>query len=189
MRLSEVSPSMQMRSTTGAPGSSQGSMSIRGINSLYSGTEPLVIVGGAPYSANLSNISQNDIASISVLKDAASAALYGARGASGVIIITTKKGANREAEINVNAKWGGNTRAVQDYDYITDPGEYYEAYFAELYNYNFYRQGMSAAQANAASNAQLLNHLVYNVFTVPEGETLIGMDGKMNPKATLVPYV
>ncbi len=178
-------PGLQMRSTTGAPGSSQGSMSIRGINSLYSGTEPLVIVDGAPYSANLSNISQNDIASISVLKDAASAALYGARGASGVIIITTKKGANREAEINVNAKWGGNTRAVQDYDYITDPGEYYEAYFAELYNYNFYRQGMSAAQANAASNAQLLNHLVYNVFTVPEGETLIGMDGKMNPKATL----
>lgn len=131
-----------------------------------------MIVDGAPYSANLSNISQNDIASISVLKDAASAALYGARGASGVIIITTKKGANREAEINVNAKWGGNTRAVQDYDYITDPGEYYEAYFAALYNYNFYRQGMSAAQANAASNAQLLNHLVYNVFTVPEGKPL-----------------
>ena len=136
------------------------------------------MVGGAP----ITQAFADEIGADAYTEDAASAALYGARGASGVIIITTKKGANREAEINVNAKWGGNTRAVQDYDYITDPGEYYEAYFAALYNYNFYRQGMSAAQANAASNAQLLNHLVYNVFTVPEGENLIGMDGKMNPK-------
>lgn len=178
-------PGLQMRSTTGAPGSSQGSMSIRGINSIYSSTEPLIIVDGAPYSASLSNISQNDIASISVLKDAASAALYGARGASGVIIITTKRGANKEAEVNVSAKWGGNTRAVQEYDYITDPGEYYEAYYAQIYNYNYYKQGMTAEQANVASNQMLLNHLVYNVYTLPEGQNLIGMDGKLNPNATL----
>lgn len=178
-------PGLQMRSTTGAPGSSQGSMSIRGINSIYSGTEPLVIVDGAPYSASLSNLSQNDIASISVLKDAASAALYGARGASGVIIITTKKGANREAEINVNAKWGGNTRAVQDYDVITDPGQYYEAYYLQWYNYHFYKQGMSADAANAAANRSMMNDLVYNAYTLPEGQNLIGMDGKLNPNATL----
>lgn len=130
-------PGLQLRSSTGAPGSGNGEISIRGISSLYSDTQPLIIVDGAPYPESLSNISQDDIASISVLKDAASAALYGARGASGVVIITTKKGSNKEAEIRVNAKWGANTRAVQEYDVITDPGEYYEAFYAQIYNYNF----------------------------------------------------
>ena len=178
-------PGLQMRSTTGAPGSNQGDINIRGISSLYSNTNPLIIVDGAPYTASLSNIPQNDIASVSVLKDAASAALYGARGASGVIIITTKRGLKKDAEVYVNAKWGANTRAVQDYDVITDPGEYYEAYYASIYNYNFYQQGMSPEQANASANAKLLNDLVYNVYTLPEGQQLIGMDGKLNPAATL----
>ncbi len=177
-------PGLQMRSSTGSPGSS-GSINIRGISSLYSDIEPLVIVDGAPYTASLSNISQSDIASISVLKDAASAALYGARGAAGVIIITTKRGQNREAEIRVDAKWGSNSRAVQDYDVITDPGAFYEAYYAQVYNYNFYQQGMTPAAANQASNQMMLGQLMYNVYTLPENELLIGMDGKLNPKATL----
>ncbi|MCS3057428.1 TonB-dependent receptor plug domain-containing protein [Bacteroides cellulosilyticus] len=98
-----------------------GKINIRGIASMYANTDPLIIVDGAPYTANLSNIPQNDIESISVLKDAASAALYGARGAAGVIIITTKKGKTQEAVVNVDIKWGVNTRGVQDYDVITDP--------------------------------------------------------------------
>ncbi len=177
-------PGLQMRSSTGSPGSS-GSINIRGISSLYSGIEPLVIVDGAPYTASLSNIPQSDIASISVLKDAASAALYGARGAAGVIIITTKRGANKDAQITVNAKWGSNSKAVQDYDVITDPGEFYEAYYAQVYNYNFYNQGMTPAAANQASNSMMLGQLMYNVYTLPENELLIGMDGKLNPNATL----
>lgn len=60
----------------------------------------LVIVDGAPYPGNHSSIPAEDIESVSVLKDAASAALYGARGAAGVIIITTKNGKNREAMTN-----------------------------------------------------------------------------------------
>ncbi len=178
-------PGLQMRSTTGAPGSSQGNITIRGISSLYSNIQPLIIVDGAPYTASLSNIPQNDIASVSVLKDAASAALYGARGAAGVIIITTKRGQKKDAEVYINAKWGNNTRAVQDYDVITDPAEYYEAYYASVYNYYFYRQGMQAAQANAKANTHMMNNLVYNAYTLPEGQSLIGMDGKLNPNATL----
>ena len=89
---------------------------------MYAGTSPLVIVDGAPYSASLSNIPQSDIESVTVLKDAASAALYGARGASGVIIVTTKKGRSHDAVINIDMKWGVNSRAMQDYDLITDPG-------------------------------------------------------------------
>ena len=181
-------PGLQLRSNSGAPGSGNGEISIRGISSLYSDTQPLIIVDGAPYPESLSNISQDDIASISVLKDAASAALYGARGASGVVIITTKKGSNKEAEIKINAKWGANTRAVQDYDVITDPGEYYEAFYAQIYNYNFLQQGMTPEAANAASNTTMLNLLKYNAYTVPEGENLIGLNGKLNPNATLGRY-
>ena len=181
-------PGLQLRSSSGAPGSGNGELSIRGISSLYSDTQPLIIVDGAPYPESLSNISQDDIASISVLKDAASAALYGARGASGVIIITTKKGSNKEAEIKVNARWGANTRAVQDYDVITDPGEYYEAFYAQIYNYNFLQQGMTAEAANAKSNQMMLDLLKYNAYTVPEGENLIGLNGKLNPNATLGRY-
>ena len=76
---------LQMKGASGAPGAGAGSMNIRGIASLYAGTDPLIIVDGAPYSASLSNIPTSDIESVSVLKDAASAALYGARGAAGVL--------------------------------------------------------------------------------------------------------
>ena len=177
-------PGLQMRGNSGSPGST-GSINIRGISSIYSGIQPLVIVDGAPYSASLSNIPPSDIASVSVLKDAASAALYGARGAAGVIIVTTKRGQSKEAQVSVNVKWGSNTRAVQDYDVIDSSDAYHEAYYAQLYNYNFYELGMSAAQANTTSNAQMLNQLLYNVYTLPQGEQLIGMDGKINPAATL----
>lgn len=85
-------PGLQMRAGSGAPGSDDGQMNIRGVSSLSLSTEPLIIVDGAPYSSSLSSIPQSDIASVTVLKDAASAALYGARGASGVILITTKSG-------------------------------------------------------------------------------------------------
>lgn len=176
---------LQIRGNSGAPGSSENKINIRGIASMYADTDPLIIVDGAPYSASLSNIPQNDIESISVLKDAASAALYGARGAAGVIIVTTKKGKTQTAEVNVDMKWGVNSRAVQDYDIITDPGQYYEAYYAQLYNYSFYRQGNSASAANAWANQNMLDQLGYNVYNVPEGEMLIGMDGKLNPNATL----
>ena len=178
-------PGLQIRGGSGAPGSSGGAISIRGINSLYAGTEPLIIVDGAPYTASLSNIPPSDIASVSVLKDAASAALYGARGAGGVIIITTKKGKSREAQITVDVKWGSNSRAVQDYDVITDPGQFYEAYYAQMYNYRHYGLGYSAEASNAWANDAMLSALGYNVYTVPTGEQLIGMNGKLNPGATL----
>ncbi|MGP1477341.1 MAG: SusC/RagA family TonB-linked outer membrane protein [Phocaeicola sp.] len=178
-------PGLQIRGTSGQPGSDSGKFKIRGIASLYAGEDPLVIVDGAPYTASLSNINPDDIESVSVLKDAASAALYGARGAAGVILITTKKGNNHDAQVTLNAKWGVNSRAVQDYDTIDDPAEYYEAYYAQVYNNYFYGQGMSAAAANAAANKKTLSDLVYQAYTVPEGQYLIGMNGKINPAATL----
>lgn len=178
-------PGLQMRAVDGAPGSEGGDLQIRGVSSLYASTSPLVIVDGAPYPGNLSDIPSAEIESVTVLKDAASAALYGARGASGVVLITTRKGSKAaEGQINVEAKWGVNSRAVQDYDVITDPGEYYEAYYAQLYNRYFYGDGLSAAQANAQANRNMLAQLGYQSMSVPDGETLIGLDGRINPNAT-----
>ena len=176
---------LQMRGSSGQPGAGQGSINIRGIASMYTATDPLVIVDGAPYSASLSNIPTDDIESVTVLKDAASAALYGARGAAGVIIVTTKKGANKEGKINVDMKWGVNSRAVPEYDVITDPGQYYEAVYSEFYNKYYYGDGMSANAANVKANTTMLNKLAYNVYSYPTGEQLIGLDGKLNPNATL----
>ena len=186
---------LQIRGASGEPGSSDSKINIRGIASMYANTDPLIIVDGAPYESSLQNIPPGDIESISVLKDAASAALYGARGAAGVIIITTKRGKTQDAQINVDMKWGASTRGVPDYDVIKDPGKFYEAYYGQLYNYYYYGQGNSAEQANKLANNMMLSQLQYNVFTTPEAgkdsdgktiyEPLIGLDGRLNPKATL----
>ncbi len=175
---------LQIRGSSGAPGSDDGRINIRGIASLYASTDPLIIVDGAPYGASLTNLSQDDIESVSVLKDADSAALYGARGAAGVIIITTKKGSKSDPKINVNMRWGANSRAIQDYETINDPGQFYEALYQ---NYNNYAldNGLAPDRANTWANGLMLRHAGYQVYTVPDGELLIGADGKLNPNATL----
>ena len=88
--LAGAVPGVTLTSNNGAPGASA-SIKIRGFSSLNAGNDPLIIVDGAPYSGDLGNINPNDVESMTVLKDAASNALYGARGANGVIIITTKR--------------------------------------------------------------------------------------------------
>ena len=178
-------PGLQLRGGSGAPGAGQGSIKIRGIASMYADTEPLIIVDGAPYSASLSNIPQDDIENVTVLKDAASAALYGARGAAGVILVTTKTGKNKKAQVNVDIKVGSNSRAVQDYETINDPGKYYETIYGQYYDYYYYNQGQSVENANANANKTMLSHLAYNIYTLPEGQNLIGLDGKLNPAAKL----
>ncbi len=178
-------PGLQIRGASGAPGSGSGSINIRGIASMYAGTDPLVIVDGAPYSASLTNIPVDDIESVSVLKDAASAALYGARGAAGVIIFTTKKGKSRDAQITVDTKWGANSRAIPDYDVIKDPAQYYEVFYNQLYNYASNVNGLGLREANAWANNRMLSDLGYNVYALPDGQNLIGTNGKLNPNATL----
>ncbi len=181
-------PGLQIRGSSGQPGASQGNIHIRGIASMYADTEPLVVVDGAPYSGSLSNIPQDDIESITVLKDAASAALYGARGAAGVILITTKKGKTQEAQVNVDMKWGNNSRAVQDYETITNPAQFMEVYYKQFYNYAV-ANGLDNAAANKWVNDRIITGqqwgLQYNPFTIPTGQYLIGLDGKLNPNAKL----
>ena len=178
---------VQMTTSSGTLGSSP-SIMIRGISSINAGTAPLYVVDGVPYSGDMNNLNSSDIESMTVLKDAASNALYGARGANGVIMITTKKAKLGEAKVTVDAKWGLNTKALKSYDYITDPGLYYETHYNALYNYYRLEQGMSddAANLKAAQNltgAASEGGLGYLTFTVPEGELLIGRNGKLNPNA------
>ena len=178
-------PGLQIKGASGAPGAGSGNINIRGLASVQASMDPLIIVDGAPYPASLTNIPQNDIESVTVLKDAASAALYGARGAAGVILVTTKRGRSADAQVNFDARVGVNSRAVVDHDVITDPAQFYEAYYAQLYNYHYYGQGETIEAANAAANSEMLTHLGYNVYTVPDGQLLIGTNGKINPNATL----
>ena len=88
--LAGAVPGVTLTSNDGAPGA-KSSIKIRGFSSINAKNDPLIIVDGAPYSGDINNINPNDVESMTVLKDAASNALYGARGANGVIIITTKR--------------------------------------------------------------------------------------------------
>ena len=179
---------VQLNNASGQPGATSPTIRIRGISSISAGNAPLYIVDGAPYDGDINNISSQDIESMTVLKDAASTALYGARGANGVIVITTKKGKQGEAKVSLDAKWGANTRATQDYNFITSPAQYYEAYYGALKNY-YLGNGMTDATAHAQANASMIygdgTGLGYNVYNVPEGQYLIGVNGKLNPNATL----
>lgn len=91
-----------------------GSMSIRGQRSVYSDgghNDPLIILDGMMFYGELSEINPNDIAQIDVLKDASSAAVYGAKAANGVVIVTTKKGKSEKPVISFSANVGWATRA------------------------------------------------------------------------------
>ena len=178
---------VQINSSTGQPGQESFSIRIRGISSINAGNDPLIIVDGAPYNGDINNLNQNDIASMTVLKDAASAALYGARGANGVVIITTKNGREGTSSITVDAKWGANTRGVEFYNTVESPAGYYEAYYQSLKNYRT-SLGDDAATAHRWALNNMFSggyDLGYNVYTVPEGQDFIGPNGKLNPNATL----
>ena len=94
---------VQMTQTSTKPGSSM-QIRIRGTRSLSASNDPLIILDGVPYIGNLTDISTNDIKSLDILKDAASTAIYGSRGANGVILITTYKGVEgQDARVSFNA--------------------------------------------------------------------------------------
>lgn len=172
----------------GEPGS--GDIVIRGIGSLNAGTDPLIVLDGLPYNGYLNDINPADIESITVLKDAASNALYGARGANGVIMITSKNASRGNTKTTVSAKWGANSDARVYYDYIDNPGEYYEAHYRALMNAYIYKQGMSFQEAHILANNTIANPakdngVGYMVYTVPENQFLIGENGKLNPNAVM----
>ncbi|MBQ6432539.1 MAG: SusC/RagA family TonB-linked outer membrane protein [Bacteroidaceae bacterium] len=183
---------VQINNASGQPGMSS-TIRIRGINSLNAASDPLIVVDGSPYDGDINLINPNDIESMTVLKDAASTALYGARGGNGVIMITTKTAQKgKDATITVDAKWGVNQKGTPQYDKISDPAGYYETWYRGLNNYAQTALGMNPNAAWQWSNQNMFGSsnignesLGYNVYTVPNGQYLIGQNGKLNPNATL----
>jgi len=122
--LQGKSAGLVVYNTSGEPGAAV-TMRIRGAGSLFSSNDPMYVVDGFPVGSAgaLKHINPQDIESIEVLKDASSVAIYGSRGANGVIMVTTKKGHEGKATLEVSYQQTYSTLA-KDYDYVTDPLEY-----------------------------------------------------------------
>lgn len=115
---------------SGAPGSDGATIRVRGYGTLNN-TEPLVLIDGIE--GKMAELAPNDIASITVLKDAASAAIYGSRAANGVVLIETKKGTGDKVSINYNGYFGVQ-QLGRRYDLITDSPEYMELWNQAMTN-------------------------------------------------------
>ena len=159
------------------PGDSPGIV-IRGVGTLNGETDPLYIVDGAQYNAPLNTLNQEDIASFTVLKDAASTSLYGSRAANGVVIITTKSGTKGAIKVNASAQSGFVSRGQPLYDQVT-PGQYYEVMWEAL------RNTEAGGGDPAFASANIYNQLGYNPFNVPNDQ-IVGLDGRLNPNAQVV---
>ena len=175
-------------SSSGAPGSAP-TIRIRGIGSYAASSTPLYIVDGVPTELSAAVINPEDIESMSVLKDASASAIYGNRGANGVIIITTKKAKNnQDAIVKFDAKWGSNSRLIPQYDIIKNPAEYYETQYRAMFNSQYYH-GATAEEAYAYADKYILDPnnggLGVQVYHVPDGEKFIGTNFKLNPNATM----
>jgi TonB-linked SusC/RagA family outer membrane protein len=181
--LSGVAAGVQAINTTGQPGSTA-TIRIRGFGSMSASNSPLYVVDGIPYDGSINSINPNDIESMTVLKDAAASAIYGHRGANGVIIITTRKGTSSDALITFESRWGNNSRAVPNYNVMDDPDMYYETLYKALYNSRI-GLGLSPAQSHTYANNTLFSRTGYKIYTIPDGQYLIGTNGKINPSATL----
>ncbi len=97
---------LNISQTNSASAKGGGDLLVRGKSSINAGTSPLIVVDGVIYYGQLSDINPNDINTIDVLKDASSAAVFGAKSASGVVLITTKKGTSDEPQITLNSNVG-----------------------------------------------------------------------------------
>lgn len=187
-------PGLQLNNSSYQMGESP-QLTIRGVGSISSSNEPLYVVDGMPYDGNLNLINPADIESITVLKDASSNALYGARGANGVVMITTKKSGGK-ARVTLDAKWGSNESAFVNYKSLNTQ-QWYENWYRGMYNgmigreytdANDVTQVWSADALNSYLNQQLMNNSFgpgYMVYTVPNGQDFIMQGGSMNPNATL----
>ncbi|MBP9998694.1 MAG: SusC/RagA family TonB-linked outer membrane protein [Bacteroidales bacterium] len=175
---------VQISSSSGSPGSGA-SIHVRGIGSISASQSPLIIVDGVPYEGSLNSIPQQDIESITVLKDAAANSMYGARGSNGVIMITTKRGSAGKVHISFDAKVGVNSRAIPSYETIQDPAAYYEMFWESVRNSTYYTGIMDLNQAGLyASNAMTSDYGLYNIYKgIKNNEIIDPATGKINPNA------
>lgn len=144
-------------STQGASAAGGGSLEVRGPTSLSAGTAPMVVLDGVIFNGSLSDINPSDVETIDILKDASSAAVYGARAASGVILVTTKKGKTGKPIISYSTQVG-LSNVTKDRRPLN--GEQYLQYRADLF------------KEARISNPSIPEHLYTNPFELPEGVTI-----------------
>ena len=175
-------------SGSGQPGSGS-DIRIRGFGSINASSSPLLVVDGVPYDGDLSSLNSSDIETMTVLKDASSGALYGARGANGVILITTKSIKDEEnININLSAKVGINSRAIPFYS-TTDAKQYMEHMYTATYHDLVYTEGYLPEVA-AGMTADRLNRTllgtdgIYNIYD-KDINSLFDSNGKIVPGAKM----
>ena len=182
--LEGTTTGLVVNSTYGQPGS-DASIRIRGFASINGSNEPLYVIDGVPFGGNISDLNSADIESITVLKDATSAALYGNRAGNGVILINTKRGHNDKVRINASAMMGTYTRGIPEYDRM-NARQWMNA-MMQSYAREHYAAGnsgdktMSWDQAIANANAGIItDYLHYNIFDQPDNDLFNGIYLKNN---------
>ncbi|MBD8488667.1 TonB-dependent receptor [Echinicola sp. CAU 1574] len=173
-------PGVITTSASGQPGSTP-AIRIRGIGSVNSSSSPLYVVDGVPYDGAISNLNPDDIEDMTILKDAASAALYGSRAANGVIMITTKRGKKNKSNFSFRVQQGTASRALPEYERV-NADQYYPLVWESLRNAQLGNGADEATAAAYASENLIDDVLGYNVYNVPNSE-VVGADGTLNPNA------
>ena len=182
--LAGMAPGVSVSSGNGQPGSGA-SIRLRGVGSISASSEPLLVVDGAAFDGSISDINVDDIESVSVLKDATSAALYGSRAGNGVIMITTKKGKGA-LKLEAAFKQGITQRGIKEYERV-GIYDYYPLVFQSLkHSKMFPATGTGSSEQEASQYAldNVFRGLVYNPFNVPDNQ-IVDINGQMNPNAGL----
>lgn len=167
--LQGMSAGVNVTNNEGNPGGDT-RIQIRGIASMSGQSSPLIIVDGMPYDGSLNTIAPSDIESMTVLKDAAAASLYGSRAANGVLVITTKKGKTGKPVINFRGAWGTSDNAVKN-PTKADPYQQLTNTWRAIYNDKYYLEGMSSQEAGDYASQTVLGHMV-NPRINSAGETV-----------------
>lgn len=172
--LDGLSTGVITTSGSGQPGSGS-SVIIRGYGSINASQTPLYVVDGIPFNGSLNSINPADIESMTVLKDASSGALYGARGANGVIMITTKKATGEKVNISYNGSAGISNRALKRYNMV-DQREFVNMTYESLRNQYAFDNGYPWEVASQYAMEDLSTSLggeIYNPFKNYTWETVI----------------
>ena len=164
--LAGTTAGVQVSTSNGMPGSAP-TIHIRGLGSFSASNSPLTVLDGMPYDGDISSINPNDIESITVLKDASSAALYGARAANGVLMINTKKGRNDVTRVTASYSVGLTNRQTKDYETLDTP-EYMQMWWEAQRNADMY-SGYSKEDAAAMAGQKVLIGMGYNAYGIKDG--------------------
>lgn len=181
--LDGAAAGVKIAPANGQPGSTP-QIIVRGIGSVNASISPLIIVDGVEFVGSFSSLNQNDIESISVLKDAASTSLYGSRAANGVIMITTKKGRKGKAVAQLNFSQGVTSRSIEEYERV-NAFEYYPLMWEAIRNGLAITGNTPFDEANQTATNTVFNQLRTNPFNVPNNE-IVGTNGLINPNAQLL---